>query len=210
MEFTVRLEPTYADYRHALMLARGRNRLSTILNFANNILLLGLMLFLLLFSLVSGYFSLPIGVMAIAIAFLILFFLVVQSVVAPSRYRKVFEQSQRLTGFQEITVRDDALATKAQFGQAVIPWNRFAKWSADERLLLIFQTDAQFHLLPKRQFTGEQIGEIVSALRTAGVPEKKVSWVRPVILAVETAILIGANGSFAFIIAVGLLSRLLQ
>jgi hypothetical protein len=206
MEFVIQSEPTLAEFQHAQSLGRGSRRTIRLLAWINNILVFMAFILVLSISIRYALFS--------AFTYLILFLavlyglvFVLQVFVMPARVRKLFAQYSNLTGAQEITIRDDAYGVRTQFGQAAIPWKQFVQWTQDDRLMVIFQTDNQFYLLPKRLLSSEQILGIANALNGAGVREITPSVPRIVLQAAETALLISINLGLAFTIFLDLLLR---
>jgi len=57
-------------------------------------------------------------------------------------------------------------------GTANLAWDRLYDFVQDRRVLLLRRTRRIFFILPKSQFTEEELGELVSCMRKAGVRER--------------------------------------
>ena len=52
-------------------------------------------------------------------------------------------------------------------------WNHFVGWRADEKMLMLYVTDHQFHIIPTAPATRDAIADIRHQLVAHAIPEKK-------------------------------------
>jgi hypothetical protein len=73
---------------------------------------------------------------------------------------------------QIVEISDMHLMVKHQHGQGVLPWEIFHKWKADKQLILVYHSDALFHIFPRRAFPStEEFQWFQALLRTKLGPE---------------------------------------
>ena len=89
----------------------------------------------------------------------------------PRRVRSLFEQHKELGAPVEHELTPEGLVTTSQYGNSKRPWNLFRKWKESKDLLMLYITDIQFILLPRRFFTDEQFAALHAYLDQNKVPE---------------------------------------
>jgi hypothetical protein len=94
-----------------------------------------------------------------------------QFVLIPYQLGRVFKQQKDLSAPFEIELTDEEFHFWNEFGSSRIPWGDFVKWKENAELLLLYRSDAAFHLLPKRLFpSGQAADYVMSHLRAHNVP----------------------------------------
>lgn len=78
----------------------------------------------------------------------------------PRRVRRLFEQNKELGAPVEHEITPEGLITTNQYGNSNRPWSLFRKWKESKDLLMLYITDFQFILLPRRFFTDEQFAAL--------------------------------------------------
>jgi hypothetical protein len=118
----------------------------------------------------------------------------------PRRVRRLFEQHKELSAPVEHEITPEGLITKSQYGNSNRPWSIFSKWRENKDLLMLYVTDIQFVMIPKRLCTAEQLAAVHSYLDQNKVLEaSKVrtrSWARTamwilLLLAIMVAFYVG-------------------
>lgn len=77
--------------------------------------------------------------------------------VLPRRARRLYEQQKGLQVPFVHEITPAALISTDEFGHGERPWSHFLKWREDKDILLLYLTDIQSVLIPKRFTTEEQI-----------------------------------------------------
>ena len=115
----------------------------------------------------------------------------------PRHVRQLFEQSKELAAPMEHEITPTGLITTSAYGCSERPWGIFRKWKEDKDLLMLYITDGQFIMIPKRFGTPEQLAALHARLDEYKVPQasqvRSGSWLRIavwVIVAILLAILI--------------------
>lgn len=107
----------------------------------------------------------------LVIAAALVYLAVMFGVVMPIRTRRIFRQQKTLQAPFEIELTDDAFQGSSVHGSLQLPWKDFHKYKQNERLILLYQSDALFHMLARRWFTDEQWSEVQGILaRNLGRP----------------------------------------
>jgi hypothetical protein len=93
-----------------------------------------------------------------------------QFVLIPYQLGRVFKQQKDLSAPFEIELTDEEFYFHNAFGNSRMPWGNFVKWKENADLLLLYRSDAAFHLVPKRLFSGsEEADYVLSRLRAHNV-----------------------------------------
>ncbi len=101
----------------------------------------------------SWVFYLPILLLFVAIPLYYYVFL-------PRRVRGLFEQHKELGAPVEHEITPEGLITTSQYGNSNRPWSLFRKWKESKDLLMLYLTDVQFIMIPRRFFTDEQFAAL--------------------------------------------------
>ncbi len=126
----------------------------------------------------------PIQSMIFILPFLVivLFIVLYYYVLFPRRVQRIYEQQKEMSASFEHEITPEGLASSNQYGYANRPWGNFRKWRENKDLLLLYLSDVQFILLPKRFCTPEQLAALHAHLDQSKVLEaskvKSGSWVR--------------------------------
>ena len=95
----------------------------------------------------------------------------VRYVFLPETALRSYSQQKVLHSPQQIRITSDGIAARSRYGQGQLPWDHFIKWREDDRMFLLYQTDNQVLILPKRVFIGEeQRQELVALLASNRIP----------------------------------------
>ncbi len=73
----------------------------------------------------------------------------------PWKARRMFAQQKSLHDGYELTWDEDGLSIRGRRGQGATPWSEYLRKKENERLVLLYQSDVLFQMLPKRAFGGE-------------------------------------------------------
>jgi len=155
------------DFKKAQSLHAQGGKLSTwvgygVIGFIAGVTLLGIVL-----ALVAGFpwefLTLPILLLAVWAFF--------QFVLIPYQLGRAFKQQKDLSAPFEIELTDEEFYFRNEFGNSRMPWGNFVKWKENADLLLLYRSEAAFHLLPKRLFSsGGEADYVLSHLRAHNVP----------------------------------------
>ncbi len=83
----------------------------------------------------------------------------------PWNTRRIFLQQKEYAAPFEIEITPQALLAYSQYGYSNRPWADYRKWRQDEKLLLLYLSDVQYTVIPKRFLDDQQIEEIRAHLR---------------------------------------------
>ena len=100
--------------------------------------------------------------MFILVAYLVFHF----RVLLPRHARKIFTQQKGLQVPYEIEITDDMYSAASERGTSKCPWNEFHKYKRNESTILVYQSDALFHIFQRRWFTDEQFDELCRILES--------------------------------------------
>jgi hypothetical protein len=91
----------------------------------------------------------------------------------PYRLRGIYLQQKLLHEELIVEISEAQLITKSLHGQGTMPWEIFHKWKANKQLVLVYQSDAAFHIFPKQAFPlQEEFKTFQSILRSKLGPQK--------------------------------------
>jgi len=91
----------------------------------------------------------------------------------PYRVRKVFRQQKSLQVPTEMELTDTHFIASSANGSFQMPWKDFHKWKKNERMLLVYQSEAILHPIPLRALPDKADQErLFALLRQALGPEK--------------------------------------
>ncbi len=120
----------------------------------------------------------PIQSMIFILPFLviILFIVLYYYVLFPRRVQRIYEQQKEMSASFEHEITPEGLASSNQYGYANRPWGNFRKWRENNDLFLLYLSDLQFIVLPKRFCTPEQLQAIRERLQANKIPEGGASY----------------------------------
>lgn len=78
-------------------------------------------------------------------------------VALPRRVRRLYEQHKEMQAPFEHEITESGLITPKEYGYTDHPWEHFRKWKQDKNILLLYFSEIQFVLIPKRFCTAEQL-----------------------------------------------------
>ena len=73
----------------------------------------------------------------------------------PWKARRVFRQQKSLQREYSMSWNADGIQTKNKNGENSSSWSEFIRWKENENLFLLYISDIQFYMFPKRAFTNE-------------------------------------------------------
>jgi hypothetical protein len=76
-------------------------------------------------------------------------------VLRPIQVKRLYTQNKELSSQFEMTLAEMGYAITNSYGSAVIPWKDYAKWKADDKIILLYRSDNMFNMVPKRLLNGE-------------------------------------------------------
>ena len=110
--------------------------------------------------LLYGFYLVVIGQISFLLfspAFLfILLFLLYRYVFFPKKIKKVFSQQKSMQVPFEMEFTEEGLIASNEFGNSTYPWENFLKWKENDDILVIYQSDIMFNIIPKRCFSNDQ------------------------------------------------------
>ena len=88
--------------------------------------------------------------------------------------KKQFKQNKKLSEPFEIEITEDSIRTKASHGESELKFTDFHKWKSDNKMILLYHSDALFQIIPTRAFTSEaERLDIIEKIKNhAGNPAK--------------------------------------
>ena len=74
----------------------------------------------------------------------------INHVLVPRRARKLFRQQKSLHAEASIGWSDEGFSDKSELTTSLHPWTHYRRWGENKAVLVMFLTDTQFNLVPKR------------------------------------------------------------
>jgi hypothetical protein len=142
---------------------------------------LGLILVVALFLAILGRLDI---LVLVPLVFMGAFFVLYRYILFPRRVRQVFTQQKELSLPIEFEITEAGLNVSNELGSSLRPWKNFAKWKEDKDILMLYQSDVAYTMLPKRFFTDpQQIESIKRHLVQNHVPVSggRGWWITPLI-----------------------------
>jgi hypothetical protein len=93
------------------------------------------------------------------------YFAFVYGVFLPLRAKRIFRQQKALHEPYEVELTDEALSSMSAYGDFKMEWSAFHKYKTSKNLILVYQSDAIFHMFPRRWFTESQFTEFHAILK---------------------------------------------
>jgi hypothetical protein len=90
-------------------------------------------------------------------------------VLVPRRARKLFRQQKSLHAEASIGWSDKGFSYKSELTSSLHPWTHYRQWGENKDVLVMFLTDTQFNLVPKRDIPDGALEELKSLLAKAGI-----------------------------------------
>ncbi len=110
-------------------------------------------------------FSWPIAL--IIVVFLLYFF-----VMLPMRVRRIYGQHKEMSSPFEHEITPEGLVSSNLYGYAKRPWANFIKWKENQDLFMLYVSDVQFILIPRRFIAPEQLAALHARLQENNVTER--------------------------------------
>jgi hypothetical protein len=95
----------------------------------------------------------------------LLYFTLFYGVWIPLGTKRLFLQQKTLQEPYEVDISDEAFSASSRHGQTTMVWKDFHKYKTNKRIILLYQSDALFHMFPMRWFSGDQFREFQEILR---------------------------------------------
>ena len=96
-----------------------------------------------------------------------LYLLMYFRVLIPLRAKKIFKQQKTLHDPFETEISIEGIATTHPRGNFKMAWKDFHKYKVGRDLILVYQSDAIFHMFPKRWFSDSEYAEFQQYLKEA-------------------------------------------
>lgn len=94
----------------------------------------------------------------------------------PRYSRRIYAQQVDLRTAFTISWDEERLSTVSAIGSGITAWRDFHRWLRTNDLLLIYRSDALFHIVPLRDSEAQRAADtIVARLEEAGVPRKRTT-----------------------------------
>ncbi|MGB7537568.1 MAG: YcxB family protein [Anaerolineales bacterium] len=173
MDIRIRFDPIYEEYYHFHMLIAGR---TGFYRYASplTLLLFAVLVFTALFmSFLNGIAADELFLFFLFIPLALTVFIILY-VIPPRTIKKLFHQYKNISGSHEYRFTENSVGSNDERGESTIPWGKYVKWLEDDKVLVLFQTDAMINLIPKRCLSREQMDEIRQAITTAKIPVHRV------------------------------------
>jgi hypothetical protein len=92
----------------------------------------------------------------------------------PRYTRRIYSQQVDLRTPFTISWDEERLSTVSTIGSGIATWGDFHRWLRTDDLLLIYRSEALFHIVPLHDIEAQSAADtIVARLKEAGVPEKR-------------------------------------
>src|SRR5512146_25054 len=79
----------------------------------------------------------------------------------PSQIGRAYRQHKELSSPFEMDLTDEGYSFKNEFSSGMIPWEKFAKWKADQKIILLYRANNAFTMIPRRLLTDEAQAEYI-------------------------------------------------
>lgn len=87
----------------------------------------------------------------------------------PRRTRKIFAQQKTLSERVEASWSPEDYSASNATNSGTIRWADYHKWDSDEKIVLLYQSDILFQMIPRTALTDAQLSDIRALARTAGL-----------------------------------------
>ena len=74
----------------------------------------------------------------------------------PYQLHRIYQQQKLLHEKLIVEISDADLITKSTHGQGTVPWELFHKWKSNKQLILVYQSEAIFHIFPRQAFPSQE------------------------------------------------------
>ena len=101
----------------------------------------------------------------------IVLFLTIRMVV-PFHAKRHFRQAAALRDEIAVTWDDEGVSLSGAHGNSRLAWGEFHRWAENDRLVLLFQSQMLYNIVPKRVLTAEQVDDLRSKLQDAHVKSR--------------------------------------
>lgn len=78
--------------------------------------------------------------------------------------RRTFKQQKTLHKPAKLTWNEQGVVMQSEYGDARVPWADFRKTREDQRVILLYESDRLYRLIPKRCLSAAQLADIQSCL----------------------------------------------
>ena len=93
----------------------------------------------------------------LGVAFIVYF----RYVLLPKQIREGFFKQKDLNAPFELEFTDNGMSTSNEFSTSTRQWENFVKWKENKELLLLYHSDKEYRIIPKRIFSDSQEVEII-------------------------------------------------
>ena len=92
------------------------------------------------------------------------YFVLLYFVIMPVRMKRLFKQQKALHTPAELEFTDSHFSGSSEHGSFEMKWEEFHKWKKNKYLILIYQSDALMHIIPRRSFDSQTDFETLEAI----------------------------------------------
>lgn len=146
MTLTCKIEP--GDYRRAAWIHMRPRRAFGVVGAALVLLALFVFSVALLRFFRSGQDLTVVLFLGVAMAYLAIYFFLW----IPRQLNRLYAQQKLLHGEFIFEISDEHLISRSVHGESKLPWSVFHKWKSGRDIVLLYQSDALFHVFPGRSF----------------------------------------------------------
>ncbi len=110
---------------------------------------------------------------------LVVIFLVPYFVIQPFQIWWLYRSRKDLRAPFQVTVQERGIDLDTEFGSTLWYWNKFANWRESDRLVVLYQPNGSYCLLPKRSLSDQtQLDLVRQKLRDNHIPvfSKPTNW----------------------------------
>lgn len=86
--------------------------------------------------------------------------------------RHLFRQQKFIQGMQEVTSNDRGMQVRSNFGTFAPAWDDYHSWRGEKVGIMLYFDESNFHLIPQRALTSEQLIDIESTLTARGIRKR--------------------------------------
>lgn len=86
--------------------------------------------------------------------------------------RHLFRQQKFNQGTQDVTLNDGGMQVRSNFGTFAPAWDDYHSWRGGKVGIMLYFDESNFHLIPQRALSSEQLIDIESTLTARGMRKR--------------------------------------
>lgn len=98
---------------------------------------------------------------------------IIKLIVLPIKWNQFFTQDKEINLPYEVELQDENIIIYTELGKTTRPWNHYAKWKENQKLILFYLADNRATPFPKRIFSEKELTYIYERLRYYNVPKAR-------------------------------------